>query len=103
MKSAIELPKAFSVNHACELVLIQDLMTRLNPKLLVAQVATGVHVDGGYTVNWGLVYMDGQPLTDADLAAALKEAGLDAQHNAEIQPPRIWVNNEPGVTETSPA
>ena len=38
----------------------------------------------------------------ADVAAALKEAGLDAQHNAEIQPPRIWVNNEPGVTETPP-
>ena len=102
MKATIELPKAFSVRDDREIPLIQDLMVRLNPKLLVAQVATGVHVDGGYTVNWGLVYMDGQPLTDADLAAALKEAGLDAQHNAEIQPPRIWVNNEPGVTETSP-
>ena len=98
MKVTIELPKAFSVRDDRELPLIQDLMARLNPKLLVAQVATGVHVDGGYTVNWGLVYMDGQPLTDADVAAALKEAGLDAQHNAEIQAPRIWVNNEPGVT-----
>ena len=78
-------------------------MARLNPSLLVAQVATGVHVDGGYTVNWGLVYMDGQPLTDADVAAALKEAGLDAQHNAEIQEPRIWVNSEAGVTEALPA
>jgi hypothetical protein len=63
-------------------------MARLNPKLLVVQVATGVHIDGGSTVNWGLVYMDGQPLTDADVAAALKEAGLDAQHNAEILPSR---------------
>ena len=103
MEAAVELPKAFSVRDDRELPLIKDLMARLNPKLLVAQVATGVHVDGGYTVNWGLVYMDGQPLTDADVAAALKEAGLDAQHNAEIQEPRIWVNNEPGVTETQPA
>jgi hypothetical protein len=35
------------------------------------------------TVNWGLVYMEGQPPADADVAAALKEAGLDARHNAE--------------------
>ena len=103
MQVTIELPKAFSIRDERELPLIQDLMARLNPKLIVAQVATGMHVDGGYTVNWGLVYMDGQPLTDADVAAALKEAGLDAQHNAEIQSSRIWVNNEPGVTETQPA
>jgi hypothetical protein len=103
MKTTIELPKAFSVRDDREIPLIAGLMTRLNPKLLVVQVATGVHIEGGYTVNWGLVYMDGQPLTDADVAAALKEAGLDAQHNAEIQPSRIWVNNDPGVIETSPA
>lgn len=103
MKATIELPKAFSVREERELPLVQDLMSRLNPKLLVVQVATGVHIDGGYTVNWGLVYMDGQSLTDDDVAVALKEAGLDAQHNAEIQEPRIWVNNEPGVTETPPA
>jgi hypothetical protein len=102
MEASVELPKAFSVREDRELLLVQDLMARLNPKLLVAQVATGVHIDGGYTVNWGLVYMDGQPLTHADVVAALKEAGLDAQHNAEIQPSRIWVSNEPGVTETSP-
>jgi hypothetical protein len=103
MKATIELPKAFSVRDDNELPLIQDLMARLNPKLMVVQVATGVHIDGGYTVNWGLVYMDGQRLTDADVAVALKEAGLDARHSAEIQSPRIWVNNEPGVTETSSA
>jgi hypothetical protein len=102
MKATIELPKAFSVREERELPLVQDLMTRLNPKLQVVQVATGMHIDGGYTVNWGLVYMEGQPLTDADVAAALQEAGLDAQHNAEIQEPRIWVNNEPGVIETTP-
>lgn len=99
MKATVELPKAFSVRDDRELPLIQDLMARLNPKLVVVQVATGVHITGGYTVNWGLVYMEGQPLTDADVAAALKEAGMDAQHNAEIQEPRIWVNNDPGVIE----
>jgi hypothetical protein len=103
MKAAVDLPKAFSVRDDRELPIIQDLMTRLNPNILVAQVATGVHIDGGYTVNWGLVYMDGQPPTDEDVAAALKEAGLDAQHNAEIQPSRIWVNNEPRAAETPSA
>jgi hypothetical protein len=103
MKATVELPRAFSVRDDSELPLVRDLMARLNPKLLVAQVATGVHIDGGYTVNWGLVHMDGQPLTDADVAAALKDAGLDVQHNAEIQEPRIWVNNEPGLTETPTA
>ena len=93
MQATIELPKAFSVRDDRELPLIQDLMARLNPKLLVVQVATGMHVDGGYTVNWGLVYLDGQPLTDEDVTAALQDAGLDAQHNAEIKPSRIWVNN----------
>lgn len=101
MTVTIELPKAFSVRDDRELPLIQDLMARLNPKLLVAQVATGVHIDGGCTVNWGLVYADGQRLTDADVTTALEEAGFDARHNAEIQSPRIWVNNEPGVTEPS--
>ena len=103
MKATIELPKAFSVRDDREFPLIQDLVARLNPKLLVAQVATGLHVDGGSTVNWGLVYMDGQPLTDEDLRAALKDAGLDIEHNVEIQPSRIWVNNHPEVLEETPA
>jgi hypothetical protein len=54
MQAAVELPKAFSVRDDCELPLIQDLMARMNPKLLVAQVATGLHVNSGCTVNWGL-------------------------------------------------
>ena len=103
MKATIELPKAFSVRDDRELPLVQDLMARLNPKLLVVQVATGMHIEGGYTVNWGLVYMDGQSLTDEDVAAALKEAGLDAKHNAEIQLRQMWVNNEPRAAETLPA
>jgi hypothetical protein len=84
MQATIELPKAFSVRDDRELPPIQDLMARLNPNLLVVQVATGVHVNGGSTVNWGLVYLDGEPLADQDVRAALAEAGLDFQHNAEI-------------------
>lgn len=101
MKATIELPKAFSVRDDRELPLIQDLVRRFNPKLVAAQVATGVHVQGGCTVNWGIVYMEGQPITDADVAVALKEAGLDARHSAEIQPSRIWVGNHRKVTENA--
>ena len=103
MQATIELPKAFSVRDDRELPTIQDLVARLNPKLLVVQVATGMHVNGGSTVNWGLVYLDGQALTDKDVQAALEEAGLDVKHNAEIQAPRIWVNNQPDVIEKTPA
>jgi hypothetical protein len=103
MQAIIELPKAFSARHDGEIPLIQDLMTRLNPKLLVIQVATGVHVDGGSTVNWGLVHLDGQPLMDTEVHAALEEAGLDFEHNAEIQVPRIWVNNHADEIEKTPA
>jgi hypothetical protein len=102
MQATVELPKAFSVRDDREFPLIRDLVKRLNPKLLVAQVATGVHIEGGCTVNWGLVYMDGQAITDADVAAALKDAGLDARHNAEIQAPRIWVNDESEAIEATP-
>ena len=42
MKATVDLPKAFSARDDRELPLIRDLMARLNPKLLVAQVATGV-------------------------------------------------------------
>lgn len=41
MEATIELPKAFSVRDDCELLPIRDLMARLNPALLVIQVATG--------------------------------------------------------------
>ncbi len=103
MQVMVELPKAFSVLHDHEFPLIQDLMSRLNPKLLVAHVGTGLHVNGGTTVNWGLVYLNGQPLTDHDVHAALVEAGLDFQHNSEIQPSRIWVDNRTDAIEQVPA
>ena len=52
MQAKIKLPKAFSVRDGHEFLPIQHLMNRLNPKLSVKEVATGVHVDGGGTVHW---------------------------------------------------
>lgn len=102
MQATVELPKAFSVNDDREFPLVQDLMARLNPKLLVAQVATGVHVNGGSTVNWGLVYLDGQPPLHEEVHAALEEVGLDFQHNAEIQGSRIWSDDQAEAIEKTP-
>jgi hypothetical protein len=43
MQAPVELPKAFSVRDDRELPLNQDLMARLNPRLLIVPVATGLH------------------------------------------------------------
>ena len=53
MQAKIELPKAFSVRRA-RVFPMQHLMARMNPKLMVVQVATGRHVNGGCTVLWVL-------------------------------------------------
>ena len=103
MQATIELPKAFSVRQADEFRLVQDLLARLNPKLLVAEMGTGMHVTGGSTVNWGLVYFDGHPPTHQEVHAALEHAGLDLHHNAAIQAPRIWVSNQSDAINNSPA
>ena len=85
MHTEVELPKAFSVRDEHEFHPIQHLMARLNPKLLVKQVATGVHVDGGSTVFWGLVYLDGKPPDKKKVEIALREAGFDFAHNVLTQ------------------
>jgi hypothetical protein len=85
MQTTIDLPKAFSVRDEHEFFPIQHLMARLNPKLLVKQVATGVHVDGGETVFWGLVYEKGQPPSKKMVEVALREAGFDLAHNVLTQ------------------
>ena len=77
MQATVELPKAFSVREENEFFPVQHIMARLNPKLMVMQVATGRHVSGGCTVLWGLVHLEGQRLTKKDVDAALKEAGFD--------------------------
>ena len=52
MEATAALPKAFSVRDDRSFRSFETWWHWLNPKLLVAQVATGVHVDGGCTVNW---------------------------------------------------
>jgi hypothetical protein len=85
MHAKIELPKAFSVRDEHEFLPLQHLMARLNPKLLVKEVATGMHVDGGGTVHWGLVYLDGEPPSKKKVETALREAGFDFAHNVLTQ------------------
>jgi hypothetical protein len=48
-------------------------------------VATGVHVDGGGTVFWGLVYLEGEPPSKKKVEIALREAGFDFVHNVLTQ------------------
>lgn len=94
MKTKIELPKAFSVRDEHEFLPIQHLMSRLNPKLSVKEVATGVHVSGGGTVHWGLVYLDGEPPSQKKVEIALREAGFDFAHNVLTQTAFVWTDHK---------
>ena len=85
MKAKMELPKAFSVRDKHEFLPIRHLLERMNPILIVKHVATGVHVDGGRTVFWGLVYLEGEPPSKMKVEAALREAGFDFAHNVLTQ------------------
>ncbi len=85
MHAKVELPKAFSVRDEHEFLPIQHLLARMNPQLVVRQVATGVHVDGGGTVLWGLVFSKGEPPSRKKVEAALREAGFDFAHNVLTQ------------------
>ena len=77
MQAEVNLPKAFSVHDENEFFPIQHLMARMNPKLMVVQVATGKHKNGGCTVLWGITYVGGQQITKQDVEVALAEAGFD--------------------------
>ena len=79
-----------------EFLPIQHLMERLNPKLMVRQVATGVHVDGGGTVCWGLVYLNGEPPSKKKVETALREPGFDFAHNVLRQAAYVWTDHEGG-------
>ena len=85
MQAIVHLPKAFSVRDEHEFLPVQHLLARLNPKLTVTQVATGVHINGGSTVLWGLAYLEDQPPTKKEIEAALREAGFDFVHNVLVQ------------------
>ena len=85
MHSKVELPKAFSVRDEHEFLPIQHLMARMNPQFVVKQIATGVHLDGGGTVFWGLVYLQSEPPSKMKVEKALREAGFDVAHNVLTQ------------------
>lgn len=89
MQSKVDLPQAFSVREENEFYPIQHLLARLNSELVVQHIGTGRHVNGGPTVLWGLVYLNGRKPTEEEIGVALKQAGYDFNHNAEIQPSRI--------------
>jgi hypothetical protein len=96
MEIRIQVPKAFSVRDEHEFFPFQHAMARLNPQLRVIPVATGVHVSGGCTVFWGLIYAVGQKVTQQEITAALQEAGFDLQHNGPIR--KVDVNApEPAI------
>lgn len=90
MHAQVELPKAFSVRDEHEFYPIQHLMARLNPKLMVKQMATGKHVHGGGTVFWGLVFQEGKTPDKAQVESALREAGFDFTHNVLTQAAFMW-------------
>ncbi len=94
MQAKVELPKAFSVRDEHEFLPIQHLLSRLNPKLLVKQVATGIHVSGGDTVCWGLVYLNGEPPSKQKVEIALREAGFDFVHNILTQAAYVWTDHQ---------
>ena len=76
-----------------EFLPIQHLMARMNPQFVVKQVATGVHVDGGGTVFWGLVYLKSEPPSKNKVEMALREAGFDFAHNALKQGAFVLMGN----------
>ena len=85
MFTKVQLPKAFSVRDEHEFYPMQHLMARLNPDLMVKPVATGVHVEGGGTVFWGIVYLGEKLPTRQQVENALREAGFDFTHNVLTQ------------------
>jgi hypothetical protein len=90
MQAAIDLPQAFSVRDENEFYPIQHLTSRMNPKIIVARVATGRHVHGGPTVVWGLAYLDPHKPTKAEVEAALKAAGYDFAQNGPMHSTLLW-------------
>jgi hypothetical protein len=97
MQATIELPKAFSVRDEHEFFPIEHLIARLNPQLVVTQVATGMHVNGGCTVFWGLIQQQGQRLTRKEVETALREAGYDFSHNLLTQIVNVWSSPQPAL------
>lgn len=89
MHAKIKLPKAFSLRDEHEFYPIQHLLDRLNPDLMVVQVATGMHINGGCTVFWGIVYHKDHQPSEAELEQALKEAGFDPSRGGRVNLPNL--------------
>jgi hypothetical protein len=94
MNAKVQLPKAFSVRDEHEFYPMQHLMARLNPELMVKQIATGMHVEGGGTVFWGLVYADDARPTRQQVMDALRDAGFDVEHNEMTRVKLAWDSAE---------
>ena len=90
MQAKVDLPQAFSVRDENEFYPIQHLMARMNAKLMVRSVGTGRHVNGGPTVWWGLVHLDGQVPTERQVDTALKQAGYDFGPNVIARASSVW-------------
>ena len=97
MKAKIDLPQAFSVRDENEFHPIQHLLARLNSELVVQHIGTGKNVNGGPTVRWGLVYMNGQLPTKKEVETALKQAGYDFGHNTLVQASSLWSGESEGA------
>ena len=93
MHTKVELPKAFSVRDEHEFLPIEHLMARLNPQLVVKRVATGVHVDGGGTVHWGLIFLRSEPPSRKKVEIALRESGFDFAHNVLTQTANVLTDH----------
>jgi hypothetical protein len=70
MSISIRIPKAFSVREENEFFAFKHLAQRLNPQLRVTQVGLGLHVNGGHTVYWGLVHLDGQRIENMEMESS---------------------------------
>jgi hypothetical protein len=84
MEVPVKVPTAFSVRDENEFYAFQHLMARMNPQLLVTPVATGVHLNGGCTVFWGIVHLNTQKLTKADVENGLREAGFNFSQRGQL-------------------
>jgi hypothetical protein len=92
----VELPQAFSVRDENEFFTFQHLLARMNLKIMVKQVATGMHVDGGCTAFWGLVHVDDQLPSKKEVTSVLKEAGFDFGHNILTQAAFVLTDHSEG-------
>jgi hypothetical protein len=90
MLTKVQLPKAFSVRDEHEFYPMQHLFARLNPDLMVKQIATGMHVHGGCSVFWGLVYSGENPPSKQQVIEALRDAGFDLQHSEATRVKLTW-------------